>query len=168
MLARVFKNSSLIKSENIKTIFTLLQSSQKPKNTFTLCFSCIIALVYFISSYLFYCIYYFIFLTFNTLCLTTIRRSRDARQGDYFVSCVTRTNRAFLTVPQEFDISPELSLWGETTLATTLCTWSPNKVAHCLVSSRLFFGIVAFTTTCFHERRFFLDIGIILWRHATS
>jgi hypothetical protein len=49
-----------------------------------------------------------------------------------------------------------------TTLTTTLYTWSPNEVAHCLVSSRLFSGAIAeeqrkaFTTASFHERRFFL------------
>jgi hypothetical protein len=38
---------------------------------------------------------------------------------------------AFLTVPREFDINPEFPLWGKFTLATTLCTWSPN-LAHLL------------------------------------
>jgi hypothetical protein len=46
-----------------------------------------------------------------------------------------RTKRAFSTVPREFDINPELSSWGKFTLATILCTWNPNKVAYCLVSS---------------------------------
>jgi hypothetical protein len=42
-----------------------------------------------------------------------------------------RTMRAFLTVPREFDINPEFPSWGKFTLATTLCTWSPN-LAHLL------------------------------------
>jgi hypothetical protein len=41
-----------------------------------------------------------------------------------------RTIRAFLTVPREFDISPEFPSWGKFTLATTLCT-SPH-LAHLL------------------------------------
>jgi hypothetical protein len=39
--------------------------------------------------------------------------------------------RAFWTVPREFDINPEFLSWGKFTLATTLCTWSPN-LAHLL------------------------------------
>jgi hypothetical protein len=33
-----------------------------------------------------------------------------------------RTRRAFSTVPREFDIKPQISLWGKFTLATTPCT----------------------------------------------
>jgi hypothetical protein len=46
--------------------------------------------------------------------------------------------------------------------ATTLSSWSPNEVAHCLGSSRLFPCAVAreqrkaFTTSSFHKPRFFL------------
>jgi hypothetical protein len=42
-----------------------------------------------------------------------------------------RTSGAFSTVPREFDINPEFPSWGKFTLATTLCTWSPN-LAHLL------------------------------------
>jgi hypothetical protein len=37
--------------------------------------------------------------------------------------------KAFSTVPREFDIKPRVPLWGKITLATTLCTWSPNELA---------------------------------------
>jgi hypothetical protein len=37
--------------------------------------------------------------------------------------------RAFSTVPREFDIKPRVSSWGKFTLATTLCTWSPDELA---------------------------------------
>jgi hypothetical protein len=37
-----------------------------------------------------------------------------------------RMSGAFFTVPREFDINPEFPSWENLTLATTLCTWSPN------------------------------------------
>jgi hypothetical protein len=42
-----------------------------------------------------------------------------------------RTKTAFLTVPREFDVNLGFFSWGKFTLATTLCTWSPN-LAHLL------------------------------------
>jgi hypothetical protein len=59
-----------------------------------------------------------------------------------------------------------VSLWSKFTLARTLCTWSPNKVAHCLVSSRLFSGIIvgdkrkAFTTASFRKQRLFSNAAL--------
>jgi hypothetical protein len=56
MLARVFLNSSLIKSENTKTYLLSCNHIQNPKTPLSYSFSCIIALVYFHASYLLYCI----------------------------------------------------------------------------------------------------------------
>jgi hypothetical protein len=46
-----------------------------------------------------------------------------------------KNEESFSTVPLEFDINLELSSWRKFTLAATLHSWSPNEVAHCLVSS---------------------------------
>jgi hypothetical protein len=94
--------SALIKTKN--TIAYLLSCNHitKPKNTFTIFFSCIIVLFYFIGSYLFYCIYYLFLLTFNTLCLTTTRWIWGRK-----------TRRLFCRLPDEnkerfFDCSPRV------------------------------------------------------------
>jgi hypothetical protein len=52
-------------------------------------------------------------------------------RGIIFQVVRRRTKRAFSIVPREFDINPEFPSWGKFTLATTLCTWSPN-FAHLL------------------------------------
>jgi hypothetical protein len=67
--------SSLTKSKNTKTYLLSCNHIKNPKTPLSYFISHIIALVYFIALYLFYCICYFILLTFNTLCLTTIRWS---------------------------------------------------------------------------------------------
>jgi hypothetical protein len=101
------------------------------------CISYIIVLVYFIGLLfiLFYCIVILFYLHSTPCAWQPLGGVGDARQVECFAGRLTRTKRDFLTIPQEFDINPELSLWGKFTLATTLCTWSANKVAHCLVSS---------------------------------
>jgi hypothetical protein len=43
-----------------------------------------------------------------------------------------RTERAFSTLSREFDIKPQVTLVGKISLATSLCTWSPNELAHLL------------------------------------
>jgi hypothetical protein len=131
-LARVFLISSLIKSKNTKHIYFLAIISKTP---LPYCISRIIALVYFIASYLFYCICYFILLTFNTLCLTTIRWSWGCNTRSLFCRLPDENEERFFECYPRVRYKPWVSSWGKFTLATTLCTWSPNEVAHCLVSS---------------------------------
>jgi hypothetical protein len=65
MLARVFKNSSLIKSENTTTYLLFCNHIKNPKTPLPYCFSCITALLYFAASYLLYCICYLFSLTYT-------------------------------------------------------------------------------------------------------
>jgi hypothetical protein len=106
-----------------KDIFISLHTQPKPKNIITI-------------AYLLYCIVIystvlhiiFTFTYIHTLCLTTTRWSWGHKNEKLFCR---RTGGAFSTVPREFDINPEFPSWGKFTLATTLCTWSPN-LAHLL------------------------------------
>jgi hypothetical protein len=100
-----------------------------------ICISCIIALVY-LPALLFILLHcYFILLTFNTLCLTTTQWSGGRKARRLFCRLPDKNEESFSTVHLEFDINPELSSWGKFTLAATLHSWSPDEVAHCLVSS---------------------------------
>ena len=57
-----------------------------------------------------------------------------------FSDCLTRTRRINFQhlVPREFDINPRVTLVGKTTLATALCTWSPNEEHRLLPSRQVF------------------------------
>jgi hypothetical protein len=100
---------------------------QNPKTPLSYHFSCIIALVYFTASYLLYCIviYFIAFVIYFYLHLTPcawqpLSGVGYARQGDCFAGCLTRTNRASMTVPREFDINPESPLWEKFSCYNTL------------------------------------------------
>jgi hypothetical protein len=80
----------------------------------------------------------------------TLKNSLHSRQATCkrsSLSCVPRSTwilfcrladenkESFFDCSSRVRYKPRVPSWGKFTLATTLCTWSPNEVAHCLVSS---------------------------------
>jgi hypothetical protein len=126
---------ALIKSENTKTYLLSCNHIENPKTPLPYFFSRILALVYFIASYLFYCICYLFIFIFNTLCLTTTRCSWGRKTTRLF--CSGENEESFFDCSPRVQYKTRVSSCGKFTLSTTLCTWSPNEVAHCLVSSHV-------------------------------
>jgi hypothetical protein len=109
---------STILWQKYKNIFSFLHTQPKPKNTIT-------------ASYLIYCICYDISF-YLLLHLVLDNHSVElGTQDEEIVLQVAwrRTSGAFSTVPREFNIKPQVPLWGKFTLATTLCTWRPDELA---------------------------------------
>jgi hypothetical protein len=131
--------SALIKSENTKTYLLSCNHTKNPKISLSYCFSCIISLDYFLALHLLYCIviyfiaFIFIFYLHSTPCAwQPLGGVGDARQGDRLHD---ENEESFYDYSLRVRYKPRVPLWRKFTLATTLCTWSPNEVAHCLVSS---------------------------------
>jgi hypothetical protein len=83
-----------------------------------------------------YFIAYRIYFTYiHTMCLTTTRWSLGHKTRKLFCRCLKKNNESFFDCSPRIRYKPRVSSWGKFTLATTLCTWSPNKLAPCLVSS---------------------------------
>jgi hypothetical protein len=110
-----------------KNIFTSLHTQLKSKNIIT-------------ASYLLYCIviyftvldiiFYFYLHSHLVLDNHSVELGTQER-GIILQVAGRRMTRDFLTIPREFDSNSEFPSWGKFTLATTLCTWSPN-LAHLL------------------------------------
>jgi hypothetical protein len=158
---------SIILFQKYKNIFTFLHTQSKSKNTFTAFYKLHISLVYLsrIIFTLLHCYYFILFYLYSHLVLDNHSVELGIQDKEIVLHVAwRRTVRAFLTVPWEFDIKPSVPSWGKFTLAITLCTRSPDELAPCLVSSRLFSGAVtgeqikAFTTASFIERRLFIDM----------
>jgi hypothetical protein len=120
-LSDAFKHSfifNIIFFRKYKNIFTFLHTQLKPKNTIT-------------ASYLLYCICYHILFYLHLHLVLDNHSVELGTQDEEIVLQVAwrRTIGAFLTVPWEFDIKPRVLSWEKFTLATTLCTWSPNELA---------------------------------------
>jgi hypothetical protein len=109
-------------SENTKNIFTFLHTHTKPKSTFP-------------ASYLLYCIVIyllhliFILLTFTPCAWQPLGGVGDTRQGNCFVGCLKKNDESFFNYSPRILYKYRVSSWGKFTLATTLCTWSPNELA---------------------------------------
>jgi hypothetical protein len=109
-----------------KNIFTSLHTQLKPKNIIT-------------ASYLLYCIFLLYRIAYNIyfylhphLVLDNHSVELGTQEWEIILQVAgRRMTRAFSTVPREFDINLKLPSWGKFTLATILCTWSPN-LAHLL------------------------------------
>jgi hypothetical protein len=124
--------------------------------------ACIIFLYLF--ALLFILLYHYYYFTYiHTLCLTTTRWSWGRKIRRFFCRFPDENEESFFDCSLRVQYKPRVSSWGKFTLATTLCTWSPNEVAHFLVSSRLFCGAVAveqrkaLITASFREQRQFSD-----------
>jgi hypothetical protein len=128
-----FQFSLLIKSENTKTYLLSCNHIKNPKTPLPYHFSCILVIFTLLHCNLFYCISYFILLTFNTLCLTTTGWSWGRKTRRLFCRWPDKNEESFYDCSPRVQYKSRVSSWGKLSLA--LYTWSPNKVAHCLVSS---------------------------------
>jgi hypothetical protein len=81
----------------------------------------------------FACINHF-FTYIHTLCLTTTRWSWGCKTRRLFCSFPDENEESFYDCSPRVRYKSRVNSWEKITLATTLCTWSPNEVAHCLVS----------------------------------
>jgi hypothetical protein len=111
-------------------IFTSLQSYPKPKTPLSHHISCIIALVYFHASYLFYCICYFIF---NTLCLTITRWSWGRNTRRLFCRLPDKNKDSFLNYSPRVWYKPQVTLVGKIFLLQHSALGVPTNwhVAYC-------------------------------------
>jgi hypothetical protein len=109
-----------------RNIFTSFHTQPKPKNIITTVYllSCIV--IYFTVLHII-----LLLLTFTPCAWQPLDGVGNTRTRNCLQVARIRMTRAFSTVPWEFDINPEFPSWGKFTLATTLCTWSPN-LAHLL------------------------------------
>jgi hypothetical protein len=78
-----------------------------------------------------------ILLTFTSYAWQPLGGVGDTRQGNYFVGCLRRTMRAFLTVLQEFDINPEFSREENLLLIQHSTLGVPTNWHLCLVLSAI-------------------------------
>jgi hypothetical protein len=111
----------------LKNIFTSLHTQPKPKNIITASYLLYCIVIYFT---LLHIIFYFYLHSHLVLDNHSVELGTQER-GIVLQVARRRTTRAFLTVPESSILTPEFPLWGKFTLATTLCTWSPN-LAHLL------------------------------------
>jgi hypothetical protein len=117
---------AFIKSENTKKTFTFCSYTENPKTT----------LLYSISFSLLFVIYFsvslFSYNYFKILCLTTTRWSWRRKTRNLFCRLLDENGKSF------YDCSPRVQYetpshpCGKDSLATSLCTWSPNELAHLL------------------------------------
>jgi hypothetical protein len=118
---------SIILFRKYKNIFTFLHTQPKPKNII-------------ITSYLLYCIviyftvlhniFYFYLHSHLMLDNHSVELGTQER-GKYFAGCSKKNDGSFCGCSPRVWYKPRVSSWGKFTLATTLCTWSPN-LAHLL------------------------------------
>jgi hypothetical protein len=97
-------NSYLIKSENTKTYLLSCNHIKNPKTPLPYCISRILAQITLLYCYLFYCICYYILLTFNTLCLTSTRWSWGCKTSRLFCRLSDENEESFFD--WEFGINP--------------------------------------------------------------
>jgi hypothetical protein len=103
-------------------MFTSLHTQPKPKNIITTSYLLYCIVIYFTVLHI---IFYFYLHSHLVLDNHSVELGTQER-GIILQVTRRRTTRAFLTISREFDINPEFPSWGIFTLATTLCTWSPN------------------------------------------
>jgi hypothetical protein len=77
----------------------------------------------------------FILFTFTPCAWQTLGGVGGTRQVNYFIGCLNKNDERFFEFSSRIRYKPWVSSWEKLTLATTLCTWSPNELAPCLVSS---------------------------------
>jgi hypothetical protein len=126
-LARFFKNSSLIKSEIQKHIYFFCNHLKNPKTRLPYFFSFIIALViYCITCILLHLLFYFTYIQHLVIHNHSVELGiQDKEIVLHF--CLTKIKRASSTIPQEFDINPELSSWGNLLLLQHSALGVPTK-----------------------------------------
>jgi hypothetical protein len=105
-----------------KNIFTSFHTYTKPKNIIT-------------ASYLHYCIviyltvlhiiFYFYLHSHLVLDNHSVELGTQ-EQGICFADCSKKNDKRFCDCSPRFRYKPRVCSWGKFTLATTLCTWSPN------------------------------------------
>jgi hypothetical protein len=152
-----------------KNIFTFLHTHTKPQNTFTTFYKLHISLVYLsriifnlLHFYLFYWISYLFYLHSHLVLDNHSMELGTQYKENCFVGCL-KNDASFYDCSSRVRYKPRVFSWGKFTLATTLYTWSPNKLAPCLVSSRQSSSTIAreqrkaFTTASIIKRRQFSD-----------
>jgi hypothetical protein len=119
--------------------------------------------IYFIAFVIYLIAYSYLFSLHSHLMLDNHSVGLETQDKDIVCRLLDKNEESFFDCSPRVRYKPWVSSWEKITLATTLCTWSSNEVAHCLVSSILFAGIIAreqrkaFTTTSFHEQRQFSE-----------
>jgi hypothetical protein len=115
--------------QKYKNIFTSLHTHTKPKNIITASY---IYLLYCIVIY--FTVLHIIFSFYLYLHLVLDNHSMELgtqEQGIWFADCSKKNDKSFCNRSPRVRYKPRVPSWGKFTLATTLCTWSPN-LAHLL------------------------------------
>jgi hypothetical protein len=127
---------NIILFRKYKNIFTFLHTQSKPKNIITTSYLLYCIVIYFTVLHI---IFYFL-LTFTPCAWQSLGGVGDTRTRKLFCRLLEEEWRELLRLFPRVQYKPRVHSWGKFTLATTLCTWSPN-LAHLLsvISYNIFY-----------------------------
>jgi hypothetical protein len=96
----------------------------------------LIRIIFILLHLLFILLHLHIYFTYiHTLCLTATRWSWGHKTRKLFCRLLDENEESVFNCFPKVRYKPRVSSWEKFTLARTLCTWSPNELAPCLVSS---------------------------------